>query len=102
MDFDSVYFVFDALYSAFHQDRNIDVDGADDRFVALWTLFRISVGWEDEDEFFDILHEEHECPECAAEHAAEEKKMKTETKTSEKEGEPVVAVKTLPPNKLAN
>lgn len=57
MDFEAVDHVFIALLEAFHPEGAPE-EGADAKFIALWTLFLATSGWE-EDEYFTAV-ENHE------------------------------------------
>ena len=59
LDFDAVEDVFGALSAAFHPD-GMEGD-IDPKFHALWTLFLVSAGW-NEDEFWEACEDnEAEC-----------------------------------------
>ena len=102
MDFEAVYSVFDALYSAFHYDTDLPEGDVDGRFVALWTLFLCSVGW-NEDLFWETLDShEHTCSECRKEQEAAEKQKTASQETGEEPKVEVIKPKMLPPGKQFN
>lgn len=63
MDFADVDCVFDVLMDSFHPGGLKDEE-PDVRFLSIWRLFLISVGWT-EDEYWDEWHSlPHTCPDC--------------------------------------
>jgi hypothetical protein len=67
MDFHLVNDVFETLHFAFHPSGFDDNREVDQRFIAHWHLFLVTVGWS-ENEFWETrkeLEEEvHKCPDC--------------------------------------
>lgn len=66
---ESVEFVFDALFSAYHPNGMDGEDHADMRFVSLWTLFLSTAGWTEEEFWAESQkrEKEHTCPDCGEE-----------------------------------
>lgn len=96
MAFDDVYFVFDALYTAFHHNPGPNHTGdVDERFLSFWTLFLITAGWTEEEFWEELDNSEHTCEECRKEQAD------TKGKTSETEEE-FVLEETKHSSKLMN
>lgn len=59
--------VFHSLNMAFHPDGFEKDQEPDERFLAHWHLFLVSVGWT-EDEFWEASENlEHTCPDCGSE-----------------------------------
>jgi hypothetical protein len=77
MDFDDIDSVQDTLYYVFHQND----DNLDPRFLALWTMFLVSVGWT-EDEYFNELknrRENYTCDDCKTKQEQEKLNAKKES-----------------------
>jgi hypothetical protein len=71
-DFEAVDAVFEALDMAFHPD-GFD-DDPDERFVSLWRLFLVSVGWIEDDYWMECdFRKHHKCDACKEKEALENK-----------------------------
>lgn len=69
-DFEAVDNVFEALDMVFHPD-GID-DEPDERFLALWRLFLVSVGWIEDDFWFELdFRRNHKCDKCKEKESAD-------------------------------
>ena len=65
-DFEAVDSVFNALDFTFHPD-GLENDEPDERFISLWRLFLITVGWK-EDDYWDewnLRLKNHKCDQCS-------------------------------------
>ena len=83
MDYDGVDAVHDALGYAFHPDGVDDDEGLDDRFMALWTIFLSSVGWNEEDYWDEYKSRPNKCicNKCVEEKALAEESAEDKPKT---------------------
>lgn len=68
MDFEHVDSVFDVLCHVFHPE-GVGNNDPDERFLALWKMFLVSVGWNEDDywEEVDFRKDDCICPKCKEE-----------------------------------
>lgn len=64
MDFENVDMVQDVLFCAFHPDELGEDDQLDDRYMALWHIFLVSVGWTDNEYWEEFKSRPRKCPGC--------------------------------------
>lgn len=73
MDYDGIDAVHGALLFAFHPSKLDEDEELDDRFLSLWTLFLVSVGWSEEEYWSEWNSRPHECTcgNCSSEKSKE-------------------------------
>ena len=67
-------FVQDALFIAFHP-HEVDEEGPDERYLALWTLFLASVGWTDHEYWAEWQSRPHPCNDCGETHDEDDENL---------------------------
>jgi len=63
-DFFEVDMVQEALFMAFHPEPLGEDDALDERYLALWNMFLITVGWTEDEYFRELEAVSKKCADC--------------------------------------